>query len=267
MHFQSRFSVKKLRTLAMVGSQCGIIFVQAVIPVLFFFSLIVLMHPQPPPQGPGLRAKVRELNALKRVFSKIYSEKLWDPNTLSGPGSRPQTSGPYLQFLTNLLNTTNYRTVVDLGCGDWSLMRVVPIPAWIDYLGIDIVKSVIEMNKQRFTRPNVHFEEIYSNEELVDLKGDVLISKDVLQHWSNADILFFSANILPHFRIAILTNDISVGGFNGNPDIVGGSYRYLYLDRSPFFLKVRELFTYSPDGPGVRSKRVVLWPGNGSLTG
>jgi 2-polyprenyl-3-methyl-5-hydroxy-6-metoxy-1,4-benzoquinol methylase len=63
-------------------------------------------------------------------------------------------------------------------------MRFFRIPACCSYLGIDIVKSVIETKKQSFTRRNVHFKNIKSNEELVNLKAHVLICKEVLQHWS-----------------------------------------------------------------------------------
>jgi SAM-dependent methyltransferase len=157
-------------------------------------------------------------------------------------------------MLQSFLNRTNYTKVVDLGCGNWFLMRTIKIPARINYLGLDVVKSVIDENKARYTKGNVHFEEIGGLQDIVELRGDIIIAKDVLQHWPLSSISFFIHNILPNFRFGLITNDPCRPG-EPNRDIEVGDHRCVDLQRPPFNLTVRELMTWTADQP----KRVILW--------
>lgn len=45
--------------------------------------------------------------------------------------------------------------------------------------------------------------------ENVKDKGDLLITKDVMQHWPNSQGRYYIDKILPNFKYALVTNDIS----------------------------------------------------------
>ena len=63
----------------------------------------------------------------------------------------------------------------------------------------------------------------------VNETGDLIIVRDVMQHWPNAEIDYFIENILPRFRYALLTNDYTPS--QGNHDIAPGGYRPINLER------------------------------------
>jgi hypothetical protein len=80
------------------------------------------------------------------IFSSIYERGEWgvDENQKgnSGTGSDPQNAKIYLSYLRSFLDENHIQSVVDLGCGDWRLGRLID---WNGkkYIGIDVVESVI----------------------------------------------------------------------------------------------------------------------------
>lgn len=191
--------------------------------------------------------KVEPINSnIEKAFTAVYEQALWGCNEegvgFSGTGSAVQYAAPYMSFLQNFLKTNNIRSVVDIGCGDWTFSRFIN---WgdISYTGIDIVKSVIDRNKERFSSPNITF--IHGDGTYEDLPAaDLLICKDVLQHLSNESV----AEFLKHtgkFKHCLITNDIDFGGFGGNNlQIVDGDHRMLDLSQPPFNVRGEKVFTY-----------------------
>ena len=57
--------------------------------------------------------------------------------------------------------------------------------------------------------------------------GDLIIIKDVMQHWPNKEVDYFLKTIVPRFKYALLTNDMT-NGTQG--DITFGGYRLLNFD-------------------------------------
>ncbi len=121
----------------------------------------------------------REKNCSdKQVFTNIYKKNIW--NGGSGPGSKVENAGPFLNYLQNFIDTQEISTIVDIGCGDWELMKTIRIPDNIKYLGLDIVNHIIATNQKKYTRNNVKFETVDDIKNLAAYKGDLLIIKDVL---------------------------------------------------------------------------------------
>lgn len=195
-------------------------------------------------------------NDYVRVFTDIYSNKVWAIG--SGPGSNPKNAREYIVFLQNLLNEPSLNTIVDLGCGDWQIMRTVQIPVGKKYKGYDVVASIIAENAEKYVKPNVQFYHITGLKDFVRqrVSGDLLIVKDVLHHLSNSEVEFFIVNILPSFKRVLLINDYSPMHTKHNDDIYTGTWRSLGLLEPPFNLKHAEvLFEY--DGP--EHKQVVMY--------
>ena len=88
-----------------------------------------------------------------QVFETIYQHGLWGKNSLgegtSGFGSTLIQGWNFILTVQYLLNTQNIQKIVDVGCGDWVLAREID---WgnRNYLGVDIVKSVIEKNQKQY---------------------------------------------------------------------------------------------------------------------
>lgn len=190
-----------------------------------------------------------------RVFGHIYEQDHWDGG--SGVGSAPDATEPYRSVLARMLPSTDIRSVVDVGCGDWQLGSLVDWSA-VDYLGLDVVPAVVDRNKARFAGPKVRF-------DLVDARletppgADLLLAKDVLQHWSNADVDAFLRTNLRRYRYCLITNDIASTHWDGdvNHDVLLGEWRTLDLEAPPF--EQRAVWRRDFSVRGEWTKRMTLY--------
>lgn len=188
------------------------------------------------------------------IYRQIYATDHWQGG--SGPGSTADASAEYRRIVQRLLASTEIRRVLDVGCGDW---QVGSLLGWsgIDYTGVDVVEEVIAANTARFGSPRVHFEVADARTGQLP-PADLLLVKDVLQHWPTADVQRFLSGTLPRYRYALITNDIASTHFTGqlNQDIEMGSWRTLDLQAPPFDLAVRARWDY--DIRGEWTKRILL---------
>jgi len=155
----------------------------------------------------------------KEIFTEIYDKGIWGGG--SGGGSSPENTVEYRALLQKFLKDHDIKSVVDYGCGDWSFSRLIDWSG-IEYLGIDTVELVILNNINRFQKINIHFSVGF----LYPVAADLLIVKDVFQHWSNESIYdFFEDLEYRHdFKFILITNtsdqkydfqDIEIGQTRG----------------------------------------------------
>lgn len=138
----------------------------------------------------------------QEIFSRIYKTNLWGG---SGGGSTPSNTVEYRQLLQDFLWECDIKTVVDFGCGDWMFSHLIDWKG-IEYLGIDCVESVIGVNKVRYSAPNIQFKL-----NMIPPPADLLILKDVLQHWDDESIIEFMETVITDFKYILITN--SPGGY------------------------------------------------------
>lgn len=204
-------------------------------------------EPRPPAEPP---AAVALSGTAENVFDRIYRDRIWGTNERgvgrSGFGSTLEFTKFYRVFLQDFLAAHDIRTVVDAGCGDWEFSREIDWSG-IDYLGCDIVESVIAENTRRHGAPNIHF--VACDITATDLpRADLLIVKDVLQHLSNQDIERFLEQLEKYEHVLII-NDVDPDTFSAsNQDIRTGEYRPLDLTRPPFDLPMTKLFAWHHGG-------------------
>ncbi|MBE8950697.1 MAG: class I SAM-dependent methyltransferase [Quinella sp. 3Q1] len=170
-----------------------------------------------------------------------------------------------LQLLTN----NNIRNIVDVGCGDFWIMRQV-LDALSEenynffYTGVDVVEELVNYNTERFSKPNIRFicMDAASDEPLPD--GQLLIIRQALQHMKNADIkkiLGKAAN----FKYLFITEHIydapdavyNIDKENDNhirlPNKSG-----VYLEHAPFNIKnIVHLLKVPQMGGIIRSSLII----------
>lgn len=156
----------------------------------------------------------------KEIFTHIYDKNIWGG---SGGGSDPGNTVEYRALLQKFLKDRNINTVLDYGCGDWAFSRYID---WsrVEYFGVDVVESVIIRNTKKYGRNNIHFS---VNDGIPLLQADLLIVKDVLQHWSLNQITWFMDNVTGFcdFKYILITNTASQTA--DNQDIEPGDCRGL----------------------------------------
>lgn len=180
------------------------------------------------------------------AFDDIYERGGWSGRG-SGPGSQPEYVEEYVIFLKNFMLFNRIRSVVDFGCGDLNFHKYID---WskIQYLGIDCVESVIERNIATWQAENVQFRCNDLN-DFTYPPTDLLIVKDVLQHWPNKMIQRF-LRMKHNARWIILVNDYSEENAH---DIRLGECRPINLHRRPFLETGAYVFFFGrlPDNKAV----------------
>lgn len=137
-------------------------------------------------------------------FTRAYDEKLWGGG--SGMGSRQQHTARYRALLEDLLQQFKISSVLDVGCGDGLIYSLVQ---WgqVHYTGIDIVPEVVTRLNREYGGINTHFLHGDVLAMQVVPPAEMLIVKDVLQHWTDEEILRFLP-IMDRYRFALITNDV-----------------------------------------------------------
>jgi len=162
---------------------------------------------------------------LKSTFELIYDRSVWGGG--SGTGSNLQYTLIYAAYAQHLIDRADVRTIVDLGCGDWRFSKYLDLKGR-DYLGVDIVPSVIDANTAAYGSAHIRFQAAdITTFEIPPC--DLLLCKDVLQHLSNANV----QAILGRARIAgiaAITNDY----YPVNEDCENGSTRPIDITAKPF---------------------------------
>lgn len=152
----------------------------------------------------------------KEIFTEIYDKNIWGG---SGGGSTPENTVEYRKLLQSFLMENEIKSVVDYGCGDWAFSRLIDWKG-VWYVGVDCVDSVIKVNRKKYGTPYINFHNISYPDP-----ADLLILKDVLQHWSNADIISFLAKQITRFKYILITNSNYQG--SDDEDIEAGQSRGL----------------------------------------
>ena len=185
--------------------------------------------------------------STERVFTDVYARNEWGGTSgtfVSGGGSTEQgIVAPYISHMISELKAIDARqlTVVDLGCGDFRVGRNLA-PECGHYIGVDIVKPLIEHHRAKFAGPRIAFEHLNIVEDSLP-PGDVCIIRQVFQHLSNAQIL----SVLPklaQYRHCFITEhhpspsklrEYNIDKPHGS-DIRVAQGSGVFLDRPPFSL-------------------------------
>ena len=196
----------------------------------------------------ALNKKNKQPWPTKKAMEQVYEKKLWGCNQTpfySGNGSHDsEIIDTYINkvklFLTSFKQPIS---VCDLGCGDFNIGKQL-VEYSKEYIAIDIVSSLIDFNKNKFTNTNLEFQCLDISKDPLP-KGDCVIVRQVLQHLSNKEV----KNILKkltNFKYLILTEHIPINNFIPNLDIISGQgirlkkKSGLVITEVPFHFKVKK---------------------------
>jgi len=181
----------------------------------------------------GIRVDYLRGGPLADRFSATYDKKIWtlgrSDTPLSGAGSSLRVTSGIRENLPRVLAQIGCRTMLDVGCGDLTWMSTIDIPA--DYIGIDVVQSVIERNIALHANTRREFRCVDAiNEEIPD--ADTILCREILFHLSFKDIRHLLCNFAKKPRNWLIATTDIMTFFNA--DIRTGDFRILNLRRSPF---------------------------------
>ncbi len=191
---------------------------------------------------------------LQSVFSNIYENNTWGGKRgeyCSGSGTTNENTKLYIEKLQKFIFKNEIKTIVEIGCGDYSIMEKVLADSNVTYIGCDIVPPLIEHNNKTFGNEHIKFLNLNAVDDVLPA-GELCIIRQVLQHLNNQQILAILEKT-KSFAYVLITEHIAIKPKVKNidkkagPDIRVYKESGVYLDHSPFDLKTEEFLTYKED--------------------
>ena len=96
------------------------------------------------------------------IFENIYENRLWgvgsDQETpfYSGIGSYDPAVTQYVSLVVDVIGRYDIRNVIEIGCGDFAVASQY-IDKCQKYLGIEVVKALVEHNQRKYGTEAVRF--------------------------------------------------------------------------------------------------------------
>lgn len=191
------------------------------------------------------------------IFDAVYAGKGWGVG--SGPGSTASSLSAYIDFVRKVLARHQPRRILDLGCGFFAPYAGIEWGG--EYLGVDAAAVCISSNAG-FEGPKRRFQILdwLNAPELPD--ADLVLVKDVLQHWTVEEI-DRGLHRLSRFPHVLITNSVILGSSPVNAPIKTGGCSPLNLLMAPWNLPRPELFEsfLVPDNTELDMKLALLFQG------
>lgn len=189
-----------------------------------------------------------------------YSRQENKHESISGPGSSISNTTEVRQLIQETIHEYDIKSILDLGCGDWNWFKEIDLHN-LDYYGWDADEEMIQSNKSRFGKPNIHF----STYDIVlsdYINVDLIICRDVLFHMPIhlANKIINKSKRACNFFISTSFRDVD---FNKGIGDVNWGYYPINLNKTPFNLAtfekkyIREMLGASPDGIILSPKRYI----------
>ena len=213
------------------------------------------------PQRLKYRDFVRQLpfRDAGEIFSEIYERNLWESKeSRSGIGSELVATKNVRDHLPIIFEKFEIVNIFDAPCGDFNWMRLVPLHPNMAYIGWDIVPAIIEANKaksedaqHRFAVGNILLDPLPS--------ADIMICRDCLFHFSNADILLALENFLKSKIKFFLSTSHTALDESTNTDIPTGYFRRIDLFSEPFCFPRNVLYSVDDFAPNHVGRQMHMW--------
>ena len=167
---------------------------------------------------------------MELTFTAIHAANSWkSKESVSGPGSTLGRTINVRKGIPSIIDAYQIKSFTDIPCGDlnWISKIVDELP---NYTGIDIVKQLVDTNKEKFPNLNVRQGDIITDG---NLQCDLLMCRHTLFHFSQADVQKAINNIKNNNVKYLLTTDFE-NSEHINKDINTGTWYRMSLQNSPY---------------------------------
>ncbi|ODN44104.1 class I SAM-dependent methyltransferase [Piscirickettsia litoralis] len=132
----------------------------------------------------------------EKIFTEVYEshDLSWGSNeSSSGPGSTLAATAHIRKGLEFICKNISINSLCDIPCGDFNFMKTVDFGK-TKYIGCDIVKSLIEKNKEEYATDNRTFIHLDIINDLCP-NAELIFCKELFLHISNDNVKRVIANI------------------------------------------------------------------------
>ncbi len=129
----------------------------------------------------------------------------------SGHGSRGAARDYKRKLLTDLTNSNQFRTILDIGCGDMEVSSALPAEG---YVGVDISNVVVDRNRE------IYLDRTFICGDFLDLDlspADLVVCTDVLIHIDDSDYYkrFVSRLVEKTIKVGLIAGYEADPGYRG----------------------------------------------------
>ena len=190
------------------------------------------------------------------LFSHYAAQNVWgNPESVSGPGSTLAYTENIRREIPRVVTQFGVRRVLDAPCGDHNWFRLIARNGEFDYVGGDIVESLVRQNNERYGDAHRRFVHLDIRHDRLP-EADLWLCRDCFQHLSEREIVSALDNYVRSGIPYLLTSthpDCEV-----NTDGPTGSSRLINLTLPPF--RFGEPITVIDDWlPGFPRRALALW--------
>lgn len=201
---------------------------------------------------------------VEDIFTNIYKRNTWggDPGSYySGEGTHNSNTQLYIDHVKNFIKDHSLASLLEVGCGDFSIMKKVLEGSDVTYLGVDVVDGLILYHQQNHQTNRFQFKKLNAIEEPLP-EADLVIIRQVLQHLNN-DHISKILRKLSKFRYALITEHLPVSrDAEYNLDKITGPHTRMkvnsgvFIDKPPFSIpNCKVLFEY-PQNDRIKGNEV-----------
>jgi len=195
----------------------------------------------------------------KSRFTYIYESNYWSGDeSVSGKGSSLKATENIRNALLYLFEKHGIKTLFDAPCGDFNWMQKVVAQSGINYIGADIVETLVDKNNSSFSDPKTRFLKMdITNDDFPN--ADLWLCRHCLFHMSYRDIHDTLTRFLDSSIPLMLTTTNIVEKGYVNLDIVTGDFRQIDLFSAPFCFSSDVLFRTHDYVPPDYAMDICLW--------
>ena len=181
--------------------------------------------------------------SIKDIFTEIYRQNSWgSEETRSGPASTLERTAELRENLPKLFQDLQIQSMLDCGSGDWNWMKTVSLTG-IQYMGVDIVDSIVTNCQEQFTANTVNFQQLDCVRDPPE-QADLWLARDFCSALNfQQNLNFFQKFLESKSKYIALT---SIETPKQNVDSVTGNIRPLNFRTAPF--QMPEPIAILPDG-------------------
>ena len=188
---------------------------------------------------------------VEETFRRIYRTKEWGDDGkpfFSGAGSRGLVTEQYCDSVIEFIRSHHVESVVDLGCGDFTVGSRIVEATRVSYTGVDVVPELIEHHRSTVRDDRTTFLCADITRDPLP-SGDLCLIRQVFQHLSNEEIGKALAK-LADFTWVLISEEVvsNPGSFNRDkphgPDVRGFYGSGVYVEHPPFSIPTRELWKF-----------------------
>jgi hypothetical protein len=205
---------------------------------------------RPPPSAPA---------ELEGTFDEIMTANRWGGGeSRSGPGSTLNYTYNLRHELESFIPAFGISTFFDAPCGDFNWMKEVSFPRGVNYIGGEIVTSLVRFENKNYANASRRFIVFdITKDEFPEC--DLWFCRDCLFHLPTELILRALRGFCnSRAKLLMMTNHLNTSGFT-NSDIPSGEFRLLDFFSEPFNLPREVLYRIADYVYPFPQREMCVW--------